>query len=68
MIGAGVFLMPSELAAYKDVSTLGWLFSARDASILTNFGVIHCRMGKERRMSEPKLQESTCKKYDVPNL
>ncbi|MGY8915040.1 MAG: amino acid permease [Flavobacteriales bacterium] len=34
MIGAGVFLMPSALAAYGGISTIGWLFSAFGALLL----------------------------------
>ena len=34
MIGAGVFLMPSALAAYGGISIIGWLFSAAGALLL----------------------------------
>ena len=34
MIGAGVFLMPSALAAYGGISILGWIFSAAGALLL----------------------------------
>lgn len=34
MIGAGVFLMPSALAAYGGISTIGWIFSAGGALLL----------------------------------
>ncbi|MGB5553676.1 MAG: amino acid permease [Flavobacteriaceae bacterium] len=39
MIGAGIFLMPSALAAYGGISILGWLFSAVGAlSLAMVFG------------------------------
>ncbi len=34
MIGAGIFLMPSALAAYGGISILGWIFSSIGALIL----------------------------------
>ena len=34
MIGAGVFLMPSALAAYGGISIVGWLFSSAGALVL----------------------------------
>jgi APA family basic amino acid/polyamine antiporter len=34
MIGAGVFLMPSALAAYGGISILGWIFSSLGALLL----------------------------------
>lgn len=34
MIGAGVFLMPSALAAYGGISILGWIFSSIGALLL----------------------------------
>ncbi len=34
MIGAGIFLMPSALAAYGGISILGWLFSAAGSFVL----------------------------------
>jgi APA family basic amino acid/polyamine antiporter len=34
MIGSGVFLLPSSLAAYGSISLLGWLFSSIGAILL----------------------------------
>ncbi|WP_273565442.1 amino acid permease [Maribacter halichondriae] len=34
MIGAGIFLMPSALAAYGGISIIGWIFSAAGAILL----------------------------------
>ncbi|MEJ0106949.1 MAG: amino acid permease [Bacteroidota bacterium] len=34
MIGAGIYLMPSTLAAYGGISLLGWLFSAAGAFLM----------------------------------
>ncbi|MEH6534962.1 MAG: amino acid permease [Psychroserpens sp.] len=34
VIGAGIFLLPSSLAAYGSISILGWLFTATGALIL----------------------------------
>src|SRR5687768_5284138 len=34
MIGSGVFLLPSSLAAYRGVSLIGWLLSAGGAVML----------------------------------
>ncbi|MES1221384.1 MAG: amino acid permease, partial [Bacteroidota bacterium] len=34
MIGAGIYLMPSTLAAYGGISLLGWLFSATGAFLI----------------------------------
>lgn len=34
MIGAGIFVLPSALAAYGSISILGWIFSAAGALIL----------------------------------
>ncbi|MGY8915039.1 MAG: hypothetical protein ACKVJF_08145, partial [Flavobacteriales bacterium] len=60
--GASILRLPQDSTASIDV------IYARDAAIMTNFGVILCRMGKERRMPEPKLQEHTYKKNKVPIL
>lgn len=43
MVGAGVFLMPSALAAYGGISLLGWAFSAAGAFLMA---VIFSRLSK----------------------
>lgn len=40
----------------------------RDASVVTNRGVILCRMGKPQRMNEPAAQEAFFKKAGIPVL
>ena len=40
----------------------------RDASILTNAGVILCRMGKEARRGEPAAQEEAFQELGIPIL
>ena len=34
MIGSGVFLLPSTLAAFGGISLLGWVFTSTGATIL----------------------------------
>jgi len=43
MVGAGIFLMPSALAAYGGISLLGWAFSAAGAFLLA---IIFSRLSK----------------------
>ncbi|GGD47506.1 dimethylarginine dimethylaminohydrolase family protein [Muriicola marianensis] len=40
----------------------------RDASIVTDQGVILCRMGKEQRQGEPLIQEKVFETLDIPIL
>jgi APA family basic amino acid/polyamine antiporter len=44
MIGAGIFLMPSALAAYGGISLLGWLFSAAGAFLLATVFSRLCKL------------------------
>ncbi len=44
MIGAGIFLMPSALAAYGGISLVGWLFSAVGAFLMA---AIFSRLSKK---------------------
>lgn len=60
--GTSILRLPKDSTVSMDA------IYVRDAAIVTNFGVILCRMGKERRMPEPKLQEATYIKYDMPIL
>ena len=49
--GASILRQPQDAAVSIDA------IYTRDAAIVTNFGVVLCRMGKERRIPEPKVQE-----------
>ncbi len=40
----------------------------RDASIVTDHGVVLCRMGKEQRQGEPLIQEKVYETLDIPIL
>lgn len=60
--GASILRQPKDSTVSIDA------IYVRDAAIVTNFGVILCRMGKERRMPEPKVQELTYTKYNVSIL
>jgi basic amino acid/polyamine antiporter, APA family len=44
MIGAGIFLMPSALAAYGGISLLGWIFSAAGAFLMATVFSRLCRL------------------------
>ncbi|MEB8327913.1 arginine deiminase family protein [Flavobacteriaceae bacterium KMM 6897] len=57
--GVSLLKLPSDPSVSIDA------IYSRDAAIATNFGVILCRMGKARRMPEPKVQEGVYKKHDI---
>ena len=60
--GATVLLQPGDYDVSMDA------IYTRDAAIVTNFGMILCRMGKERRIYEPKVQEATYQKNNIQIL
>jgi N-dimethylarginine dimethylaminohydrolase len=57
--GASVLRQPEDYTVSIDA------IYTRDAAIMTNFGVVLCRMGKARRMPELKLQEALYRKHDM---
>ncbi|ALM08131.1 hypothetical protein SB49_10195 [Sediminicola sp. YIK13] len=59
---ATVLLQPGDSDVSMDA------IYTRDAAIVTNFGMILCRMGKERRIYEPKVQEATYQKNNIQIL
>jgi len=62
MLGAQVDLFPSHPATGMDSMYV------RDASILTDGGMILCNMGKRARGSEPQAQEETLLHMGIPIL
>lgn len=61
-LGAEVHLLPSHPATGMDS------IYVRDASILTDEGMILCNMGKRARSSEPEAQEEGFGKMGIPVL
>jgi N-dimethylarginine dimethylaminohydrolase len=61
-LGAAVDLLPSHAE-----TTMDSLY-ARDASILTDGGIILCNMGKRARRGEPQAQEETFLNIGIPIL
>jgi N-dimethylarginine dimethylaminohydrolase len=52
---------------YDEEVTIDSIY-CRDASIVTNFGVILCSMGKNERSNEPNSQRKLYEKMDIPIL
>jgi N-dimethylarginine dimethylaminohydrolase len=61
-LGAEVHLLPADPHTGMDS------IYVRDASILTDMGVILCKMGKKARASEPRVQEEAFLQMGVPVL
>ena len=61
-LGAEVLSLPAE-----DGLTLDSIY-VRDASVVSDLGVVLCRMGKELRADEPTAQASAYREWDIPIL